>query len=61
MKIKDNIAVTSEGFKQLCMNYNVKYIYAFGSATNDLFNTEKSDIDLIVELNDKDPMKKGEH
>ncbi|MEO7176130.1 MAG: nucleotidyltransferase domain-containing protein [Saprospiraceae bacterium] len=36
--------------KQLCKNYKVKKLYAFGSVLTNKFN-EKSDIDLVVEFN----------
>lgn len=44
----------------LCRNHKVKYLYAFGSATNAKFDSEKSDIDLLVEIDDPDPIERGE-
>jgi len=35
-------------------------MYAFGSATNDTFDEQSSDIDLVVELNESDPVERGE-
>ncbi len=36
--------------KRLCILYNVKTLYAFGSAVSDQL-TEKSDVDFIVDFN----------
>ena len=47
-------------FIDLCKTHKVKYIYAFGSAVTNNFDYEKSDIDLIVEISDTDPIDKGE-
>jgi predicted nucleotidyltransferase len=35
-------------------------LYVFGSLSTDNFDEKKSDIDLIVELDERDPIKKGE-
>lgn len=40
--------------QQLCEENKVKSLYAFGSVTRDDFN-ESSDIDLIVDFEEKDP------
>lgn len=47
-------------FIQICKQHNVKEVYAFGSSITEAFDPQKSDIDLIVELNLKDPIKYGE-
>ena len=60
MRIKDEILTRREDFKTLCTNHKVKYLYAFGSSTNENFNPESSDIDLLVEIDDKDPLERGE-
>ena len=36
-------------------------MYAFGSSTNDKFDEITSDFDLLVELENKDPIKRGEN
>ena len=46
--------------KEICENFNVKRLYVFGSLGNDTFDINKSDVDLIVELDEKDPVEKGE-
>ncbi len=40
--------------------HNVKYLYAFGSAVSDKFDSSKSDIDLLIEIDEPDPIKRGE-
>lgn len=39
----------------------MKTLYAFGSSINNKFNENSSDIDLLVELNTTDPIKRGEN
>jgi len=60
MIIKDEISTNSTIFISLCQAHKVKYLYAFGSSTNDSFDPERSDIDLLVEMKDLDPIDKGE-
>lgn len=47
-------------FEALCQDHKVKYLYAFGSSVTDRFDYEKSDIDLLVEIDDNDPIERGE-
>ena len=54
--IKNNLSE----LKEICRNFNVKRLYVFGSLGNDTFDINQSDIDLIVELEEKDPVEKGE-
>ena len=42
--------------RELCQKNRVKTLYAFGSVTRDDFN-EQSDIDLVVDFEEKDPFK----
>jgi len=51
--IIDNI----ENIKTLCLKYNVKSLYAFGSVCTENFN-ENSDIDLLVSFK---PMDYGDY
>jgi predicted nucleotidyltransferase len=60
MRIKDEILKKQNDFNILCMNHNVKYLYAFGSSVTDRFDINKSDIDLLVEIDSKDPIDRGE-
>ena len=59
MKIKQEILGHSSEFISLCKEHQVGKLYAFGSSTRDDFNDE-SDIDLLVEIETNDPLKKGE-
>jgi len=60
MGLKDEISQNSEEFKNLCKIHRVKYIFAFGSSISDDFNPESSDIDLLIEIDDPDPIGRGE-
>ncbi|CAM4056073.1 nucleotidyltransferase family protein [Gillisia hiemivivida] len=60
MKIKDSIQANLIDFTTLCKLYNVKNLYAFGSATSDLFDENSSDIDLLIEIEENDPLERGE-
>ncbi|HLN53187.1 MAG TPA: nucleotidyltransferase domain-containing protein [Lentimicrobium sp.] len=60
MMIKEEISRRKADFLRLCIGHNVKYLYAFGSATTDQFDHSRSDIDLIVEIEESDPINKGE-
>jgi predicted nucleotidyltransferase len=42
--------------KELCKSNGVRSLFAFGSVTRDDFN-ESSDIDLVVDFEEKDPFK----
>ncbi len=60
MVIDDLIGNREFDFKLLCRNHTVKYLYAFGSSVTNKFDFEKSDIDLVVEIEESDPIAKGE-
>lgn len=60
MFIRDFIDQNADSFRQLCLEHDLKYLYAFGSATNEKFNELSSDIDLVVEVNETDPIARGE-
>ena len=46
-----------DSIKALCISYNVKSLFAFGSVCTDRFNGE-SDVDLLISFN---PMEYGEY
>jgi predicted nucleotidyltransferase len=50
-ELKDHI----EQIKQLCNAYHVKSLFAFGSVVSDKLKPT-SDIDLIVDIDSKDPI-----
>lgn len=60
MKIKDSIQARLVDFTTLCKLYNVKNLYAFGSATTEQFDEISSDIDLLIEIEENDPLERGE-
>lgn len=60
MFIKDEILRKRIDFATLCKVHNVRYIYAFGSSVTERFDIAKSDIDLLVEIDDIDPVERGE-
>jgi predicted nucleotidyltransferase len=60
MIIRDQISKKKKDFILLCKSHNVKYLYAFGSSTDDRFDPKRSDIDLLVEIDSSDPLDRGE-
>jgi predicted nucleotidyltransferase len=60
MYVKEEIIQHLNDFKTLCKTHKVKYLYAFGSSTSEKFDLINSDIDLIVEIDEKDPLERGE-
>jgi hypothetical protein len=60
MHVFDEIERRKEDFNHLCENQKVRYLYAFGSSTTGKFKKDSSDIDLLVEINENDPMQRGE-
>lgn len=60
MKINDSIQAKLSDFTALCKQYKVKNLYAFGSATTEDFDENSSDIDLLIEIDESDPLEKGE-
>ena len=61
MDVLKDIRTRSTSFEQLCKEHHVRTLYLFGSAVTDHFREEQSDIDLVVEVDDLDPIVKGEH
>jgi len=60
MIVKQEILKHLTDFKTLCKNHDVIYLYAFGSTTTNKFDSGKSDIDLLVEIDSQDPLERGE-
>jgi predicted nucleotidyltransferase len=60
MKIKDALHGRLSEFTALCSQHNVNNLYAFGSSVNGNFNETSSDIDLLVDIDDKDPLLRGQ-
>ncbi len=61
MNLKESIKSKTTEFLTLCKTYKVKKLYAFGSSITDEFNEEYSDIDLLVETENQDPIERGEN
>lgn len=52
-----NLSETNiQAINRLCESYRVKSLFAFGSVLTDDYQQE-SDIDLVVDFNEKDPIK----
>jgi predicted nucleotidyltransferase len=56
--VNNKINFKSTEFIELCKMHKVKELYAFGSVINGNFN-KNSDIDLIVEIDEPNPLFKG--
>ena len=61
MIIQDLISERSDVLKTILNSHKVSSLYAFGSSVSGQYQPSASDIDLIVEVNENDPVKKGEH
>jgi uncharacterized protein len=59
MYLQDYIKNHSLGFRALCEAYHVRSIYAFGSSTKNSFDLKSSDIDLVVDIDESDPIVRG--
>ena len=60
MILRNEISKRLNDFKSLCEEHKVKYLYAFGSAITAEFDDKTSDIDLLVEVDESDPIDRGE-
>ena len=61
MNLRESIEHNSNEFLSLCESHDVKTLYAFGSSTNGKFDENSSDINLLIELDTKDPVQRGEN
>ena len=57
--VTSKINFQSHEFIALCKSHKVEELYAFGSVINGNF-TDKSDVDLLVEIDEPDPLNRGE-
>lgn len=60
MHIASLISKRKDEFVKICETHKVKSLFAFGSSINKNFNPQKSDIDLLVDVDVTDPFEKGE-
>jgi predicted nucleotidyltransferase len=58
--LADYLHAQEDSFLKLCKMHDVKKIYVFGSAVTSEFDPVTSDIDMVVEIGEKDPLQKGE-
>lgn len=61
MYIDQYIAANRPQFETYCSEHHVASIYGFGSAATESFDPEKSDVDLLVDIDEPDPLKRGEY
>lgn len=61
MNLQDCIRYNTAEFLSLCETYNVKNLYAFGSSVTAKFREESSDIDLLIDIDNDDPIERGEN
>ncbi len=61
MNLKESIKHRMTEFLVLCKSHNVKNLYAFGSSISNEFNEDSSDIDLLIEIDNEDPIERGEN
>lgn len=61
MYLQDYISQKKNYFETFCSDNHVRSLYGFGSAVRSDFNAEKSDVDLLVEIDEPDPVKRGEY
>jgi hypothetical protein len=60
MYLKSLLKSRIEEFTELCKTHDVENLYAFGSITNDSFDEENSDVDLLIKVKIDDPIERGE-
>lgn len=60
MNLKKSIKYEMADFLSICKAHNVKSLYAFGSSFTDQFDEGSSDIDLLIEIDNDDPIERGE-
>lgn len=60
MDLPIEIANQYSKLSELCNKYKVVKLFVFGSTATGTFNAKRSDIDLIVELDEENPLRRGE-
>ena len=60
MKLQDLIKSKLVEFTAICQRFNVKNLYAFGSSITNRFDENSSDVDLLIEIDENDPLERGE-
>ena len=60
MHLQKTIKSKLREFLDICESCRVSRMYAFGSSITDDFDKVASDIDLLVEVDENDPVERGE-
>ncbi len=60
MILQEEISKHESDFRKLCQKHKVKFLYGFGSSVTGSFNKKSSDIDLLVEIDEVDPIERGD-
>jgi predicted nucleotidyltransferase len=60
MYLHDFIHTRESEFKEICRRFRVRQLFGFGSSVRLDFEPEKSDVDLLVQIDINDPLEKGE-
>jgi hypothetical protein len=60
MILQEEISKHESDFKSLCQKHNVKLLCGFGSSVTNSFDNKSSDIDLLVEIDEADPIERGD-
>ncbi len=61
MELPNIIAQNADELTTLCQQFGIAQLYAFGSVVTHRFDSEKSDLDFLVELEPMPPLVRGEH
>lgn len=59
MKIQEELIGRREELRALCEKHKVQFLYAFGSSVTGNFKLDSSDIDLLVKIDEINPLKRG--
>ncbi|MCW4470138.1 nucleotidyltransferase domain-containing protein [Flavobacterium sp. MFBS3-15] len=60
MELAPEIEMKRNKLAELCKKYKVSRLFVFGSMANGNFNSGQSDVDLIAEIDEENPVAKGE-
>lgn len=60
MGLRESIQKRLAEFLTLCKKHKVASLYAFGSSVTGNFDEQSSDIDLLIEIDNDDPIERGE-
>lgn len=61
MYLQEYISNNKAQFESYCSQFHISKLYGFGSSTSSTFDPVKSDIDLLVDIDESDPVRRGEY